>query len=138
RSFAHVTAALVVAFAMAPARGLSQRLAERLFISTHRLDFRSMMNEATVILKSVTTLSDLLERFAGTIARAVNTERVIILLAEKDTYGQYYPSPTRDKRLELPKDHLLLNYLKTSGQPIVLDELHRQRPAPELNRVIAV
>ena len=138
QSTAHVVAAIVIAFAMAPARGLSQRLAERLFISTHRLDFRSMMNEATVILKSVTTLSDLLERFAGTIARAVNTERVIILLAEKEIYGQYYPSPTRENRIELPKDHLLLNYLKTSGQPIVFDELHRQRPAPELNRVIAV
>jgi len=135
---AHVTAAIVIAFAMAPARGVSQRLAERLFISAHRLDFRSMMSEATVILKSVTTLSDLLERFAGTIARAVNTERVIILLAEKEIYGQYYPPPTRENRIELPKDHLLLNYLKTSGQPIVLDELHRQRPAPELNRVIAV
>ncbi|PYL57268.1 MAG: hypothetical protein DMF30_06955, partial [Verrucomicrobia bacterium] len=33
-SLAHIIAALVVAFAMAPARGLSQRLADRLFVGT--------------------------------------------------------------------------------------------------------
>jgi hypothetical protein len=39
-SIAHVAAAIVVAFAMAPARGISQRLAERLFISAHRQESR--------------------------------------------------------------------------------------------------
>ena len=50
-SIAHVTAAIVIAFAMAPARCISQRLAERLFIRTHQLDFRATMNKATSILK---------------------------------------------------------------------------------------
>src|SRR5207302_5738181 len=36
-SLAHIIAALVVAFAMAPARGLSQRLADRLFVGTRRI-----------------------------------------------------------------------------------------------------
>ncbi len=137
RSIAHVTAAIVIAFAMAPARGISQRLAERLFIRTHQLDFRATMNQATAILKSVTTLSELLERFGRTIAQAADTDRVLILLAQKEVFAQQHPPPTRESRIDLPKDHPLLSYLRTSGQPIVLDELHRIRPTPELHRVIS-
>jgi PAS domain S-box-containing protein len=135
-SIAHVAAAVVIAFAMAPARGVSQHLAERLFISAQRLDFRATVGTATAILKSVTTLRDLLERFAQTIAQAANTERVLILLAQKDEYAQYYPAPTRQSQIDLPKDHPLLNYLRTSGQPIVLDELHRIRPTAQVHRII--
>jgi PAS domain S-box-containing protein len=136
QSIAHVAAAIVIAFAMAPARGVSQRLAERLFISAQRLDFRATVGTAAAILKSVTTLRDLLERFAQTIAQAANTERILILLAQKDEYAQYYPAPTRQSQIDLPKDHPLLNYLRTSGQPIVLDELHRIRPTAEVHRII--
>src|SRR5712691_4715711 len=135
-SLAHIIAALVVAFAMAPARGISQRLAERLFVGTRRIDFQATMNQATAILKSVTTLRELLERFAGTIAQAVGTDRVLILLAQKEAYAQHHPPPTRESRIDLPKDHPLLTYLRTSGQPIVLDELDRIRPTPEVHRVI--
>jgi PAS domain S-box-containing protein len=136
QTFAHVTAAVAIAFAMAPARGLSQKLADRLFISSRGLDFRTTMNQAAAILNSVTTLRDLLERFAKTIGQAVNTDRVIVLLAQKEIYGQHYPPPTRESRIELPNDHPLLTYLKSSGQPIVLDELHRVRPTPEVHRII--
>jgi len=136
QSIAHVAAAIVIAFAMAPARGVSQRLAERLFINARRLDFRATVGNAAAILKSVTTLRDLLERFAQTIAQAANTERVLILLAQKDEYAQYYPAPTRQSQIDLPKDHPLLNYLRTSAQPIVLDELRRIRPTAEVHRII--
>jgi PAS domain S-box-containing protein len=132
---AHVMAAIVVAFAMAPARGVSQRLAERLFVSSRGLDFRTTMNQAVAILKSVTTLRDLLTRFGKTIAQAVDTDRVIILLPQKDVYAQRYPPPTPASQIDLPKDHALLKYLQSSGQPIVLDELHRVRPTPESDRV---
>src|SRR5712692_5776208 len=134
---AHVMAAIVVAFAMAPARGVSQRLAERLFVSSRGLDFRTTMNQAVAILKSVTTLHDLLTRFGKTIAQAVDTDRVMILLPQKDVYAQCYPPPTPASRIDLPKDHALLRYLQSSGQPIVLDELDRIRPTPEVHRVIA-
>ena len=92
RSLAHLIAAIVVAFAMAPARGFSQSLADRLFVGTRRLDFQATMNQATAILRSVTTLADLLERFALTIAQAVDTERVFILLPEPNFYAQQYPA----------------------------------------------
>ena len=63
RTFGHVAAALVVAFAMAPARGISQRFANRLFIRSRGIDFQSTMNQAASILKSVATVQDLLDRF---------------------------------------------------------------------------
>jgi hypothetical protein len=95
---AHVVAAVVIAFAMAPARGISQSLADRLFIGTRRLDFRSTMNEAAAILKSVTTLQDLLERFAKTIAGAVGTDSVFILLPDQQGFSQHYPLPIPEFR----------------------------------------
>jgi PAS domain S-box-containing protein len=135
RSAAHVTAAVVVAFAMASARGFSQSLADRLFISTRGLDFRTTINQAVAILKSVTTLRDLLTRFGETIAQAVDTDRVIILLPQKDVYAQRYPPPTPASRIDLPKNHALLRFLQSSGQPIIIDELHRARSTPESDRV---
>src|SRR3984893_10248294 len=132
---AHVMAAIVVAFAMAPARGVSQRLAERLFVGSRGLDFRRTMNQAVAILKSVTTLRDLLTRFGETIAQEVDTYRVMILLLQKDVYAQRYPPSTPSSRIVLPKNHALLRYLQSSGQPIVLDELHRIRPTRELDQV---
>ena len=135
-SIAHITAAIVIAFAMAPARGVSQHLAERLFISAHRIDFRSTVGNAAAILKSVTTLGDLLERFARTIAQAANTDRVLLLMAHKNGYAQQYPTPSRQSYLDLPKDHPLVTHLTTTGQPIVLDELHRSRPTAETRRVL--
>jgi len=45
-----VAAAIVIAIAMVPARGVSQRLAERLFIQSHQLDFRATVSKAAKIL----------------------------------------------------------------------------------------
>ena len=96
RSLAHVCAAIVVAFAMAPARGISQSLSDRLFVGTRRLDFRATMRKAADILKSVTTVRDLLERFAATTAEAMGTERVLIFMLDRNTYVQRYPASEAD------------------------------------------
>ena len=139
KSIAHVAAAVVVAFAMAPARGVSQSLANRLFVGTRGLDFRATMNEAAAILKSVTTLDELLQRFAKTIGEAVGTDRVIILLQEKDVYRQKYPldegRENMVSNLALSTDQATITYLQTHQEPIVLDELHRIRQTPELERL---
>jgi PAS domain S-box-containing protein len=135
---AHVIAAVVIAFAMAPARGISQSLADRLFVGTRRLDFRSTMNQAAAILKSVTTLQDLLERFAKTIAGAVATENVFILLPGPAGFSQQYPPPISESprsALALSKDQPIITYLTIHHEPIILDELHRMRQTPELEAV---
>jgi PAS domain S-box-containing protein len=138
KSLAHIVAAVVVAFAMAPARGVSQSLADKLFLGTRRLDFRSTMNEAAAILKSVTTLQDLLERFAKTIAGAVATDSVFILLPHHSTFAQHYPLPTAElarPELALDRDDAIIRYLEAHQDALVLDELHRMRQTPELEAV---
>jgi nitrogen-specific signal transduction histidine kinase len=138
RSSAHVVAAIVIAFAMAPARGVSRSLADKLFLGTRRLDFRSTMNEAAAILKSVTTLQDLLERFAKTIAGAVATDTVFILLPAHHGFSQHYPLPNSEiggPALGFSKDDATIKYLETYPEPLVLDELHRIRQTPELEAV---
>jgi len=137
-TIAHVTAAIVVAFAMAPARGISQRLAERLFIGSHQLDFRATVSKAAKILSSVTTLRDLLDRFANTVAEAVGADRVFILLPDKQGFSQRYPMVEPGSRycLELTRDQATITELESNREPIVLDELHRARPTPQLQRVM--
>jgi PAS domain S-box-containing protein len=137
-TIAHVTAAIVVAFAMAPARGISQRLAERLFIGSHQLDFRATVSKAAKILASVTTLRDLLDRFAHTVAEAVGTDRVFILLQDKQGFSQQYPMADigSRQRLELTSDQATIVELGSNREPIVMDELHRARPTPQLQRVM--
>ena len=136
-SLAHVAAAVVIAFAMAPARGMSQRLAERLFIGSHQLDFRATVSKAAKILASVTTLRDLLDRFAHTVAEAVGTDRVIILFARKEGFLQQYPPVEPGSRhvLELTRDQATITRLESNREPIVLDELHRSRPTLQSQRV---
>src|SRR5437764_1982196 len=135
---AHGTAAVVIAFAMAPARGISQRLAERLFIGSHQLDFRATVSKAAKILTSVTTLRDLLDRFANTVAEAVGADRVFILLPDKQGFSQRYPMVEPGSRycLELTRDQATITELESNREPIVLDELHRARPTPQLQRVM--
>ena len=138
KTLAHVLAAIVVAFAMAPARGVSQGLADKLFLGTRRLDFRSTMSEAASILKSVTTLQDLLGRFAKTIAGAVATDKVFILLPDHNTFSQHYPPSTTERSapvLVLRRDDPVIQYLEAHQETLVLDELHRMRQTPELEAV---
>jgi PAS domain S-box-containing protein len=137
QALAHVIAAIVIAFAMAPARGISQRLADRLFVNTRGLDFRATMSKAADILKSVTTVGDLLERFALTTAEAMGTERVLILLSERQTYLQRHPEDNFKAALRLEATDPVVEHLTTYPGPLVSEELHRIRSSPELRLVIS-
>ena len=138
RGPAHLVAAIVVAFAMAPARGVSQALANRLSINSRQLDFQSTMRQAAEILQSVTTLRDLLDRFAKTIRTAVDAESVMILLSDRREFAQQYPlAATNASRARLAPDDPLIAYLQTHRDAVVLDELYRIRQTPEIEAVTA-
>ena len=139
-SFAHVVAAIIVAFAMAPARGISQSFANRLFGGSGALDFRSTMNNAAAILRSVTTLPDLLERFAKTIGEAVGTDRVAILLTSRGAFAQVYPLRAGTEAttiIDFSIDDPIVRLLQAQPEPLVLEELHRIRATPELDAVMS-
>jgi PAS domain S-box-containing protein len=132
---AHAVAAVIVAFAMAPARGLSQSLADRLFIRRPALDFEEMMRKAAAIVRSVTTVDNLLERFARTVADAVDSERTLILLPQRGGYVQRYPQAAAGTAVQLAPDHPLITALERLPEPLVLDELQRIRLTPEQQHV---
>src|SRR5437868_2582780 len=125
-TFAHIAAALACTFAMAPARGFSQSLADRLFVGGRGLDFRDTVSKAAAILESVTTLPDLLRRFATTIGEAVGTDSVTIYLAQRKVFRKSYPSSpgTVD---QFKEKEPLVQWLTTHHEPLILEELHRVR-----------
>jgi PAS domain S-box-containing protein len=127
-TFAHIAAALAVTFAMAPARGFSQSLADRLFIGGRRIDFRTTVSKAAAILESVTTLPDLLRRFATTIGQAVGTDTVTIYLAQRKVFRKSYPvSSSPGPVEELTEESPLVQWLTTHHEPVILEELLRVR-----------
>jgi PAS domain S-box-containing protein len=125
-TFAHVAAALVVTFAMAPARGFSQSLADRLFVGGRGIDFRATVSKAAAILESVTTLPDLLRRFATTIGQAVGTDSVTIYLARRKVFRKSYPSSAGTVD-QFKQEEPLVQWLATHHEPLILEELHRVR-----------
>jgi len=130
QTVAHVIAAITVAFAMAPARGLSQSFADRLFVGTRGIDFRATVSKAAAILESVTTLPDLLRRFATTIGEAVGTDSVTIFLESRKGFVRKYSSagaPRPDGQTDIFADNPLVSWLKGHREPLILDELHRVR-----------
>jgi PAS domain S-box-containing protein len=127
-TFAHIAAALVCTFAMAPARGFSQSLADRLFVGGRRIDFRATVSKAAAILESVTTLPDLLRRFATTIGEAVGTDSVTIYLAQRKAFRKSYPVSSSAVTVdEFAEDAPLVQWLATHHEPVILEELHRVR-----------
>lgn len=127
-TFAHIVAALAVTFAMAPARGFSQSLADRLFVGGRGIDFRATVSKAAAILESVTTLPDLLRRFATTIGQAVGTDSVTIYLAQRKVFRKQYPVRGSSGTVEeFSEDSPLVQWLTTHHEPVILEELHRVR-----------
>ncbi|MFH0952998.1 MAG: ATP-binding protein [Verrucomicrobiota bacterium] len=131
-SFPHLLAALAVAFSMAPAHGHLQRFANRLFINVQPLDVGSAMQKANRILHSISTLDELLQQFAQSIADAVGTDRVTILLLEKDRYEQKYPVLAEEPRTAIAGADPLAEILKRSREPAVADSIPRLRPSTVL------
>jgi PAS domain S-box-containing protein len=125
-TFAHIAAALVVTFAMAPARGFSQSFADRLFVGGRGIDFRATVSKAAAILESVTTLPDLLRRFATTIGQAVGTDSVTIYLARRKVFRKSYPSSAGTVD-QFKEEEPLVQWLATHHEPLILEELHRVR-----------
>ncbi len=80
---AHLLAALVTAFSMAPAHTLLQRVARRLFIHHQAIDTQYTVQEATEVLQSITTIPRLLMSFTDIIRKAVGTNRAFVLLRDR-------------------------------------------------------
>jgi nitrogen-specific signal transduction histidine kinase len=129
---AHLLAALIVAFSMAPANGYLQRLANRLFLSLAPADTSLTMQRASALLQTVTTLDGLLGRFAQLITDSMGTERIVFLNAEGGGFRQIFPKAEAGPLL-LPEDSPLIREVAQNAEPLVLDLLQRPRQNDRLD-----
>jgi PAS domain S-box-containing protein len=128
----HFLAALTLTLSLAPANGMMQRFANRLFINDAPLNMESVVQLANRLLRSISTVDRLLSDFADTISKAVGTDHVVILLAKNNRYVQQYQSREIHPRLVFAPHDVLPQALIETGTAIVPDVLRRLRPDPRL------
>ena len=130
--FPHLLAALVVAFSMAPAHGLLQQFANKLFVSVETVDVTAALQKVNRIINSITTREELMEQFAALVASSVGTDHVQILLAEGDVLSQAHPRRTTDTpRARMEVQNALTRTLAASSAPLATDMLQRFRATAE-------
>jgi signal transduction histidine kinase len=128
----HFLAALTVAFSLAPMNGVMQRFANRMFVRDAPLNMESVVQLANRLLRSISTVDRLLSDFADTVAKAVGTDQVVILLARNDRFIQQYQSHETPSHLVFsPRDAVPVALMK-SGEAIVPEVLKRLRPSAYL------
>lgn len=130
----HLLATVAVALSMTPARGVSKNFADKLFVNSSGLDFRATVSKAATILSSVTTLTDLLDRFAATVAEAVGTDRVIILLHSQRQFIE--AAAKGNSSMSLSAENALVQYLQATRGSAVRDELYRVNQTEEVAAVL--
>ena len=121
-------ASLVVAFSMAPANGLMQRLATRLFVNFAPLDMSALINSANSLMHSISTVETLLREFADLLVKAIGTDRVCILISDDDRYIQSHPKDDDHTALTLNTGNPLPYALLESREPLVPAVLSRLKP----------
>ena len=129
-----VVAALVVAFSLAPAYGRMQRVASRLFVHLAPMSTTTVVQSANQILRSISTVDRLLADFAGLITQAVGTDRVMILIADKQAFVERYPNILVGDRVTMPRDDVLPSVLAETAEPLVPDLARRMRTSDRVVR----
>ena len=128
----HVLAAVVIAFSMTPTHGVFQRFANRLFLNWGGSNVAQTSQKAGALLRSVTTIDELLRRFHRIVAEALGTDEITILVPEAGHFVQTVPAVASAMPLALGGDTLLVRELETRSTPLVLDAALRGRATAQL------
>lgn len=131
-ALSYFVASLVVAFSMAPANGLMQRLAARLFVHFAPLDMNYLVRSANSLVRSINTVETLLHEFAELLIKTVGIDRVCILMVDADQYIQHYPKTEGTGALTVSKNHHFPQVLLQTGEPLVPMVLSRLKPSPQV------
>jgi signal transduction histidine kinase len=127
-SLPYFVASLVVAISLAPASGLMQRLASRLFVHLAPLDMNQLAHSANTLLRSINTLDALLEKFSTLMMATVGTDRVCILINVSGTHEQRFPIIEHPPGLSFPADSTLPEALFQTEGPLVPELQYRVKP----------
>ena len=127
---AHLLAALAVAFSMTPTYGWMQQFAERLFITRQSVDLDEALQRTNRVLRSVTTVDDLVHSFSETIRTVFRTEKATILLPREGHFTQPALRDGQTPGLTIRPGHPLPEALLQAQAPIVVETLDRLQPPP--------
>ena len=127
----HFISAIIIAFSMAPANGMLQKLSNLLNINRSRNDIKYMLQESSSMLQSVSRLEDLLRNFNNFIEQTVNANSVRVYLLKNDLFTEI-TSYVNDKPTHVKKSSSLITLLNKASKPIATDTLDRFQPSPTL------
>ena len=122
----HFIASLVVAFSLTPSQGRMKRITNHLFINFNNFDANQVVQSADALFRSVKSMDQLLLDFAALVTSTVGTDSAVIVLRQKDHYGQRYPE-TDGHQTVIPLNDPLPITLAALEEPVVPDILRRLR-----------
>jgi signal transduction histidine kinase len=134
---AHLLAALVLAFSVAPAHGWMQVVSHRLFASANLLNVNVVLERAGQMFQEVSTEANLMEKFSELIEASFGTMRVALLRPDNsDSYRQSHPVNNGKLTLFQPDDSII-QLLNRDHEPFTVDTLQRMRPTPLVTDALA-
>jgi signal transduction histidine kinase len=131
---AHLVAALVVAFSVAPAHGWMQAFAHRLFPHATSVNVDDILKRAGHIFQEVSTEDNLAAHFSELIMETFDTTRLILLRTDKSGgYLQRYPVSEEGTAVSIDRASPLVQLLRQEHDAITVDMLQRMRPSSLIN-----
>lgn len=88
---AHFTAVLAVVFSVAPAHGRLQQFVNLVLGTSRAFDSQAVLARGLHVLRSISTLDELLAQFAGVIQAGVGTDRTVLLMRHDGVFEQVHP-----------------------------------------------
>lgn len=119
--FTGVTVAMLVNSASTPLRRITQKI-----LPSADVDFETTVASVAHIVQTVTTFSELLERFSTVLRRAVSAPRVDVFLLESD--GLYGAGANDGRRMFMPLDDILFAQIRAGEPDLASEDLHRRPP----------
>jgi PAS domain S-box-containing protein len=130
---AHLLAAMVLAFAISPAKEIAQNLTNRLFSKNPALDVGKILREAGSALNTVLTVDELCQEFDKILRENLETTDLRIFVKNKDFFTQIFPV---DTFRQLPQRAELAVFLSQQNRLCVRDLIQRMRPTHESLRAL--
>lgn len=135
---AHLLAALVLAFSVAPAHGWMQAVSHRLFASANLLNVNVVLERAGQMFQEVSAEANLVEKFSELIEESFGTTRVTLLRPENNgAYRQSHPVDFNGKLILFQPDDSIIQLLNQDHEPFTVDTLHRMRPTSLVTGALA-
>ncbi len=131
---AHVAAAIAVAMSMTPVKWRLKEVVDNLFPDAISPDLGASIRDAGHILNTISTVPDLLQRFAKLISQTLQSESVRIFLRDRDGLTLQYAYPKEEAPLKLTDDDPIVMASSSQDRPIVREMVQRMRPSGSLIR----